>query len=418
MRWLLAVAAFLLQPAQASAHLMANSVISLDFGARAVDAEILVPAGEIAFASGRSLAVSAAGGVGAERAFLEDFLARHLAVQAPDGQAWTIGPARIGIVADAWATDIRFTLRLTPPARASPRALVLSWDGVIDRAPNHFVLVFARSDFAAGTLASRPDLIGALQGARRTLSIDRGKGDNLRGLAASLGLGMAHIAHGRDHLLFLLALLLPAPLAAAAGRWTGHVGARTLLRRLVLIVSAFTLGHSLTLIGGAAFGWRLPARWVEAAIALSILVSAVHAWRPLFPGREAWLAGGFGLVHGLAFATVIGDFRLEPLAKALSILGFNLGVEIVQLGVVLAVLPALMLAAPSPGYAALRSVLAALAGAAASVWLVERIGGFSSAAGAAIDAALAHWVVIVAIATALAVWMRLGGAARTQRSVT
>ncbi len=106
------------------------------------------------------------------------------------------------------------------------------------------------------------------------------------------------------------------------------------------MVTAFTIGHSITLIGGAFFGWALPSRPVEVLIAISILVSAIHACRPLFPGREAWVAGGFGLVHGLAFATLIGRFGLEPLQKAQSILGFNLGIELVQLGVVLAILPA------------------------------------------------------------------------------
>src|SRR5438045_3779903 len=126
---------------------------------------------------------------------------------------------------------------------------------------------------------------------------------------------------------------------AARTMWRGWRCARRPARRCTLgrlagVVSAFTLGHSVTLIGGAFFGWRLPAQPVEVAIAVSILVSAVHAARPLFAGREPWVAAGFGLVHGLAFATVIGNFGLDPLEKAQSILGFNLGIELVQLAVV------------------------------------------------------------------------------------
>ena len=143
---------------------------------------------------------------------------------------------------------------------------------------------------------------------------------------------MRHIAEGTDHLLFLLVLLLPAPLLLTKGRrWGGFGGVGYSLRRLLLIVTAFTLGHSFTLLLGA-LGWvRLPSQPVEVLIAVSILVSAGHAVRPLFPGREAWVAAGFGLVHGLAFASTLANLHLEAGPMALSILGFNLGIELMQL---------------------------------------------------------------------------------------
>ena len=126
-------------------------------------------------------------------------------------------------------------------------------------------------------------------------------------------LGARHIAEGTDHLLFLLALILPAPLVAAGGRWGGYAGGKTALRRIVKVVTAFTLGHSITLVFGA-LGWApLPGAVVESAIALSILVSAVHALVPIFRGREVFIAGGFGLVHGLAFATTLIGFGFDPL---------------------------------------------------------------------------------------------------------
>jgi HupE / UreJ protein len=91
------------------------------------------------------------------------------------------------------------------------------------------------------------------------------------------------------------------------------------------IVTAFTLGHSLTLLAGA-LGWlRLPGQPVEILIAVSILVSAAHAQRPLFPGREAQVAAGFGLVHilvhGLAFTGTLAGLHLSAGPLALSILG-------------------------------------------------------------------------------------------------
>lgn len=397
----------LLLAAPAAAHLMPNSVISLDFDRAAVGAELLIPASEIGYATGHRLAVSAERGVGAERTFLTGYIRSHLAMTTPDGRSWRLAITGYEVRSDSWNTDIAATLRLTPPPGASARRMTLVYDGVIDRVANHFVLVFARSDFGAGTLASSPEMIGGLQGSVHTLAIDRGRANAWRGFVASLRLGMEHIAEGHDHLLFLIALILPAPLIAAAGRWGPFAGARTTFRKLALIVTAFTIGHSITLIGGAFLGWQLPARPVEVGIALSILISAIHAWRPIFGGREPLLAAGFGLIHGLAFATVIGNFRLEPLAKAQSILGFNLGIEIVQLCVVIAVLPFLMLVAPTRAYPPIRTFGAAFAGFAAVAWIEERLRGVPNGVGDMVDTALGHAPLGIAVATALALGARL-----------
>ncbi len=407
-RRLLALLALLLAT-PAAAHLMPNSVISLDFDRAAVGAELLIPASELGYATGHRLDVSAETGVGAERRFLTGYIRGHLAMFAPDGRRWTLAITGFEVRADSWNTDIAATLRLVPPPGASARRMTLAYDGVIDRVANHFVLVFARSDFGAGTLASSPEMIGGLQGAVHTLAIDRGRASAWRGFAASLRLGMDHIAEGHDHLLFLIALILPAPLLAAGRRWGGFAGARTTFRKLALIVTAFTIGHSITLIGGAFLGWQLPARPVEVGIALSILISAIHAWRPIFGGREPLLAAGFGLIHGLAFATVIGNFRLEPLAKAQSILGFNLGIEIVQLCVVIAVLPFLMLVAPTRAYPPIRSLGAGFAGFAAIAWIEERLRGVPNGVGDMVDALLGHAPLGIAVATGLALLARLAG---------
>jgi hypothetical protein len=210
---------------------------------------------------------------------------------------------------------------------------------------------------------------------------------------------MRHIAEGHDHLLFLLTLLLPAPLLAQAGRWIGYGGLRHTIRRLLAVVSAFTVGHSLTLLGGAFLGWQLRTQPVEVMIAVSILVSSVHAWRPLFAGREPWVAGGFGLIHGLAFATLIGHFGLEPLQKAQSILGFNVGIELVQLAVVATVMPALILLARTRTYPTLRVAGAIFTGAAAIAWIVERVGGETNFVGRLIDDGLAYSPWLVALLT-------------------
>jgi hypothetical protein len=203
------------------------------------------------------------------------------------------------------------------------------------------------------------------------------RGSEATGYAGMVQLGMRHIAEGTDHLLFLLVLLLPAPLAAVAGRWGGYAGARRGATRLLRIVTAFTIGHSITL-AAAATGWvRAPSAIVEVLIALSILVSAIHAARPIFPGREALVAGGFGLVHGLAFAATIAGYGIDPWHTVLTVCGFNLGIELMQLAILVVTVPWLLSLARTPLYGMLRVTGAVAAGFAALGWIGERAFGLT-----------------------------------------
>jgi hypothetical protein len=139
------------------------------------------------------------------------------------------------------------------------------------------------------------------------------------------------------------------------------------------IVTAFTLGHSLTL-ALSAFGLvQLPSRPVEVLIAVSILVSAIHAVRPIFPGREAAIAGFFGLIHGLAFASALKELGMTGWYRLVSLFGFNLGIETMQLLVVLMTLPSLLLLSRTRWYALFRATGGWFAGCAAIAWIFERV---------------------------------------------
>ena len=387
----------------AAAHLTPNSEIRLDFGQTLVLAEVVVPLGELGYALDRpTLAkpgparASAIPGLGA-------YLMSHMGAAAPDGRPWTLTLRDVAVIDDGSGPDLCAHIEMRPPRGASVRAFDLIYSAVIERVRNHFVLVMSRMDFDAGRLSDRPRMIGGLQSGAVTIRVDRGPGSAWRGFASAVRLGMRHIAEGHDHLLFLMALLLPAPLLAAGRRWTTYGGLGFTVRRLTGVVTAFTLAHSATLIGGAFLGWRLPTQPVEVGIAVSILVSSLHAWRPLFAAREPWIAAGFGLIHGLAFATLIGHFGLEPLQKAQSILGFNVGIELVQLLVVAAVMPGLILLARTPWYPPFRVGGAAFAGVAAIAWILERTTGAPNPIGRLLDIVLAQAPWLVAALTAAAV---------------
>ncbi len=175
--------------------------------------------------------------------------------------------------------------------------------------------------------------------------------------------GVHHILDGTDHLLFLLTLLLPAALAPP----------RRGVRSVLAIVSAFTLAHSVTLSLAALGLVALPGRLVESAIALSVLLAALANLRSPPLALGARFAFGFGLVHGLGFASALGDLGLGAGARATALCGFNAGVEVGQLAVVALFLPLAWSARETWLYRRVALAGGSLAAAAlAAVWLVER----------------------------------------------
>jgi hypothetical protein len=162
-----------------------------------------------------------------------------------------------------------------------------------------------------------------------------------------LRLGVAHILTGYDHLSFLMALLLAAGLRTRTRGATVATAAtpRQALRGTVAVVSAFTVAHSLTLISQALHPGWISTRWVEPAIAFSVAYVGFENLIPR-PPRGRWLlVFGFGLVHGLGFASVLREIGLPRRGLLLSLLSFNLGVELGQLLVVALALPIVVAAA-------------------------------------------------------------------------
>lgn len=151
--------------------------------------------------------------------------------------------------------------------------------------------------------------------------------------------GMHHIWIGYDHMLFLISLLLPAVLVRSDRRWRPVASLRSALFGVLAVVTAFTVSHSITLSLAALDVVALPSRLVESAIALSVLLASLNNILPVVTRRGWLLAFAFGLVHGFGFASVLGDLGLPRGALALALAGFNAGVEIGQLAVVLAVVP-------------------------------------------------------------------------------
>lgn len=374
---------------------MPSSAVLLDFYDDGVAADLRLPLDrlEIAFAQPLTRApVEVVARYGAE---LSDYIIRHVNPRTSDGRAWTVQVRTMSVALQEQPIDLVVRLWLQPPAGAPARKFTFDYDVIAHEIVTHSVLVSVRSDWNNGVFSNQPELLGTIRYVKKSVEIDRAAGSWWRGFRSVLGLGMHHIAEGTDHLLFLLVLLLPAPLIAANGRWGAFGGVRHGVLQLVKVVTAFTVGHSITLIAGT-LGWlRLSSQPVETLIALSIFVSAIHALRPWFAGREPVIAAAFGLVHGLAFATVLAEFGLGPWRMALCILGFNLGIELMQLAIVAVTVPWLVLLSRTPVYTPVRVAGACFGAAAAIGWMAERALNWPNPVGLMVDA-VAHRAVWVA----------------------
>jgi hypothetical protein len=177
--------------------------------------------------------------------------------------------------------------------------------------------------------------------------------------------GIHHILIGSDHILFLLALLLPAVLASPR--------LKPVLAEVLRVVTAFTVAHSITLALAAFDIVNPPSRWVESIIAASVVFAALNNLVPMVREGRWKLTFAFGLVHGFGFAGALKDAGLAQGALALPLLGFNLGVELGQLAIV-AVFVALVWALRSTRL--YRQMLlrggSAMIVLVATAWLIER----------------------------------------------
>ncbi len=199
-----------------------------------------------------------------------------------------------------------------------------------------------------------------LDAAHPVVDLSRPEAGALATLMRWTWIGAEHLWGGLDHLFLVLGLVL-------------LIGVRM---RLVAALTAFTLGHSLSLALGATGLVTLPAALVETAIAVTLVWLALDLVAP--PKRSAivampWLTGTLvGLVHGLGFAGVLGELGLPEGNTALALFGFNLGLELAQLAAV-AVFAAALWALRKATLAAHVPRIAGWAlGVLASAWVFER----------------------------------------------
>ena len=220
--------------------------------------------------------------------------------------------------------------------------------------PDHRMFVqSAMSGVSTSTLLSRADPSVTLSG---------DSGGALASFVSYFRAGVEHLLAGADHMLFLMMLILPAVCAPGSAKTAGL--------RVLTAVTGFTLAHAVTLTAATTQLLRPPPDVINALIALSIAITAADNIRPFIPAPRAAVAAFFGIIHGFGFATALGALQLTGGSFVLALVGFNLGIEAAQIGLVLVTMPALYMLA---GGRAMLWGGSALAGVLALWWFWLRL---------------------------------------------
>jgi hypothetical protein len=274
--------------------------------------------------------------------------------------------------------EVTLLFKLYPENLKSIRNFDLQLDVITREVYNESIMVFLTEDWENGQLTDDPPVyLGTTSynlplGKTDALPIKLEKGTSFIGFKSMYLLGIDHIIYGLDHMLFIIILLLIAPLKNIDNKWSLFQGTKYTLKRFLSISILFTLGHSISLFLGAFNLIQFRIEYIEILISLTIVASAIHALRPIFPYKESVIGFGFGIIHGLAFSESISGLELSPFNKVVSMLGFNLGIETIQL-VIMAVVFPILLISKFKEFHAVRILFATATIVVSLVWFYERV---------------------------------------------
>lgn len=322
-------------------------------------------------------------------------LARLITIDANDDQTITWGELRVQhpAIAAILAEDLTFivaeqpcpitagdlmveelsdgnyaVMRFTASCTTAIETLTLRDNFFYDADAQHKNLVSINApDYTQSTILSHD---------RRTAVLSMRAPSALKQLYDYARQGTLHIWLGLDHFLFLLALLLPAAWIYRDKKPVLDAPFNQVFWQVFGYVSAFTLAHAATLTLALFNLIQLPSRLVESLIALTIIVACINNMRPFLTQRLWLLTFVFGLIHGMGFASTLGDLGLAVEARWLALLGFNLGVEFGQLVVVTILLPIFYTIRQHAAYRWL--VVRGFSGVIlilATIWLIQRSSG-------------------------------------------
>lgn len=366
------------------AHQSPTTLALLDVSPNVVILELHLPLSELSLALGKDLSANAQALIATNGLELKSYVLNHAEAFVDKDKPWKIFVTDVYLdeskdeVSGIVYKELKIKLLLKPNSGENTRQFTLAYDAIMHQVGNHVAYVSIRNDWELGNVRNEPAEIGIIRVDTKDnrvypLKINLEEGSKLKGFTGMIAHGMHHIKEGTDHLLFILTLLLPACLLVNNQKWAGYGGLKNSIFKLIKIVTAFTIGHSMTLLIGAFNIFEFPVQIIEVLIAFSILITAIHAIKPLFYNKEIFIAVGFGFIHGLAFSQTLQNLHLSTNELLLSVAGFNLGIEIMQLLIVLLIIPSFFMMSQTPYFKHIKNVLAFFVALISVGWILERI---------------------------------------------
>lgn len=337
----------------AAGHSGEESYVYLDIYDDSIEGRVEYPAADLNEVLGLELPDDVDGAGEAARAdggAIRAYTGDHISLSGIDGSAWDLEFGDIEALEVGSGPYVIVEFAVTRTFAEVPREFVVSYDGIMHAKPERNALLIIGTDWGSGTFNNEASELLRFTPDSTVAEVDLGDTSFWKGFSGTIYQGIEHIRIGTDHILFIFALVLPAVLVSIAGAWRPSPSFGASLWRVLKIVTMFTVAHTITLTLGGLGIVEFPPALVETVIAISIALAALHNLRPVFMNREWIIAFGFGLFHGFGFAGLLSDLGLTQSRQFVSLLGFNLGIEIGQAVIILLIFPALFLARRTRAY--------------------------------------------------------------------
>jgi hypothetical protein len=368
----------------AFAHQSPNTIILLDAGSKQLNIELQVPLSELGWAINIKFDENSKSKIENNKSLIKKYFLAHLNIYNSSHKLWQIEykdmileQGKKDIESIDLYQELKVFLVATPTNNQDARNFTFDYTGIMHQVATHITYVYLKNDWQAGNF-EQDNLFGIIRteiedNKIRPLAFNLENGNTWKGFKGIFWLGVEHIKEGTDHLLFILTLLLPACLLVNNRKWAGYGGLKHSIFKLLKIVTAFTIGHSLTLLIGTFSVTQFSIQIIEILIAFSILITAIHAIKPLFYNKEIFIAVGFGFIHGLAFSQTLQNLHLTTTELLLSVVGFNIGIEVMQLLIILLIFPSFFIMSHTYYFKYIKNILAIFVVFISVGWLLERI---------------------------------------------
>ncbi len=272
---------------------------------------------------------------------IASYLKKNIQI-ALDGKPGTLNYQSTILRSPKLAQYVLSEFRIEAPA-GMPEFIDVEYGVMFDVDPKQQGILLIENNWRTGTFENEASIALTFSANDRKQRLDLSRSTLLRGMWSMSILGMHHIIEGIDHVMFLLALLLTSVVFRTGGRWQGVENFRVAGWNLLKIITLFTLAHTITLSLTTLETLAIHPRVVESVIAGSIVIAALEVFYPIFRSRIGLIVFLFGLFHGAGFASVLLSMNIHSDYLPLTLLGFNLGVELGQIAIVLVFFPLLFL---------------------------------------------------------------------------